>query len=134
MLYLLHTSNMFHVMSNVFERNPCLLMIFLSVPPYIPMINIPWFDKVFFSMILFFFLNNWAIQVFTCWKWVSKQVQQVKCNFLSNTNSKQVWAHLLMVPNRGKKCKLLMYLIYWNTIYLCLKLNEFQWRTCDAMD
>jgi hypothetical protein len=39
-------------------------------------------------------------------------VQQVKCNFLSNTNSKQVGAHLLMVPNKGKQSKILMYLIY----------------------
>lgn len=31
------------------------------------MINVPWIDKVFFSIIIFLFFNIWAIQVFTCW-------------------------------------------------------------------
>jgi hypothetical protein len=33
-------------------------MIFLSVPPYIPMINVTWIDKVFFSTIIFLFFKH----------------------------------------------------------------------------
>jgi hypothetical protein len=55
---------MFHVMSNVFEQKPWLLMIFLSVPPYISMINVTWIDKVFFSRIIFLFLKHLSYSSF----------------------------------------------------------------------